>query len=168
MPIATASQSMSDAELQSITIPTLLLVGTLDDLQAETARASNRSPAGTTCSESTWYGANHTHFANVCQIGNALINAGVAQEHLAVHRCQAIDRTVQLDLCTPGISDRRSDANPESCMRLPFPHLSARRAAILAILDGTSTRPRTSQTSIFSSAVQFGRQNSAAFILGRR
>ena len=49
MPIATASSSISDAQLRSIKIPTLLLVGTLDDLQPETARSFDLISAGKTC-----------------------------------------------------------------------------------------------------------------------
>jgi predicted dienelactone hydrolase len=77
MPIAAASRPISDARLQSITIPTLLLVGTLDDLQAETARGFELISSGPNLFRADLVGATHTHFANVCDIGNTLIDAGV-------------------------------------------------------------------------------------------
>jgi predicted dienelactone hydrolase len=39
MPIAASSATLSDSQIAGITIPTLLLVGTLDSLQSETARS---------------------------------------------------------------------------------------------------------------------------------
>lgn len=79
MPIATASQPISDAGLRLIKIPTLLLVGTLDKLQPETARGFQLISSGANLFRVDIVGANHTHFANVCEIGNALIDAGIAQ-----------------------------------------------------------------------------------------
>ncbi len=79
MPVAASSSRLTDAELAGITVPTLLMVGTLDGLQTETIRAF-----GLIGSEFLYrvdvVGANHTHFANVCDIGNALLDLGIAIE----------------------------------------------------------------------------------------
>ncbi len=77
MPIAASSRAISDAKLQDITIPTLLLVGTLDGLQAETARGFGLISSGPNLFRADVVGANHTHFANVCDIGTTLIDAGI-------------------------------------------------------------------------------------------
>jgi predicted dienelactone hydrolase len=71
----------SDDELASIRIPTLLLGGTLDTvvpIDPNTIRAFDL------ISSRFLYrvdveGATHFHFANICDIGNALIDAGVPQ-----------------------------------------------------------------------------------------
>lgn len=77
MPIAASSNQLTDPELESITIPTMLMVGTLDPLQAETIHAYGLISSGSFLYRADVIGANHTHFANVCDIGNVLIDAGL-------------------------------------------------------------------------------------------
>jgi len=77
MPIAGSSNQLTDPELASITVPTFLLVGTLDGLQGETAHAYGLISSGDSLYRADLIGGNHTHFANVCDIGNTLIAAGL-------------------------------------------------------------------------------------------
>jgi predicted dienelactone hydrolase len=86
LPIAPASGAFSDEELASIRVPTLLLGGTLDDttpIEPDVTR-----PFGLISSRSLYRadieGATHFHFANICDIGNALIDAGITQDLWAV------------------------------------------------------------------------------------
>ncbi|MEE8311966.1 MAG: alpha/beta fold hydrolase [Candidatus Binatia bacterium] len=80
MPIAASSNQLTDGELASITVPTMLMVGTLDGLQAETIHAYGLISSGDALYRADVVGGNHTHFANVCDIGNVLIAAGIAIE----------------------------------------------------------------------------------------
>jgi predicted dienelactone hydrolase len=77
MPVAASSNQLSDQELTGITVPTLLMVGTLDSLQAETIRSFDLISSAFLYRVDV-VGANHTHFANVCDIGNTLIDLGVS------------------------------------------------------------------------------------------
>ena len=77
MPIAASSNQLTDPELASITVPTMLMVGTLDGLQGETAHAFGLISSGDFLYRADVIGANHTHFANVCDIGTVLIAAGI-------------------------------------------------------------------------------------------
>jgi predicted dienelactone hydrolase len=78
-PIAAVADFFTDEELASIEIPTLLLHGTEDEvvpIEPNTIRAFDL------ISSPFLYrvdieGANHYHFANICDIGNALIAAGI-------------------------------------------------------------------------------------------
>jgi len=79
MPIAPGSARLSDAELQSITIPTTLLVGTKDGLRIEAIRSLELQSSAPDLVLMEVIGANHTHFANVCDIGNVLIDNGIPQ-----------------------------------------------------------------------------------------
>ena len=83
MPVAPSSASLTDAELQGITIPTLLMVGTLDGLRPETARSYGLISSAPDLFRVDVTGANHTHFANVCDIGNVLIANGIGPESWA-------------------------------------------------------------------------------------
>ncbi len=76
MPIAPAASALSDAELGTITVPTLFMTGTLDPLLADEVRAAGLIQSSPFNYRADVIGANHTHFANVCDIGNALIAAG--------------------------------------------------------------------------------------------
>jgi predicted dienelactone hydrolase len=76
MPIAASSGTLSDSEIAGITIPTLLLVGTLDGLQAETIRSFGLIQSAPDLFRVDVVGANHTHFANVCDIGQTLLDFG--------------------------------------------------------------------------------------------
>ncbi|MFK7975467.1 MAG: alpha/beta hydrolase family protein [Halioglobus sp.] len=69
-------------QIQSITVPTLLLGGTEDiNVFLENNNIGfqnlNNAPAAYQVDIS---GANHTHFANVCDIGNLLIDLGILQD----------------------------------------------------------------------------------------
>jgi predicted dienelactone hydrolase len=79
MPIAAANREISDEELARLTIPALFLCGTLDGLLAQQQRtlalASSDALFGVEV-----LGATHTHFANICQIGNWLISIGLTKE----------------------------------------------------------------------------------------
>jgi predicted dienelactone hydrolase len=73
MPIAASSANLTDSEIEGITVPTLLMVGTLDGLQAETIRSHGLISSAPDLFRVDVVGANHTHFANVCDIGNTLL-----------------------------------------------------------------------------------------------
>jgi len=76
MPVAGSSNQLTDAELMGITIPTLLMVGTLDPLQVESVRSFDLISSAFLYRVDV-VGATHTHFANVCDIGNTLISIGL-------------------------------------------------------------------------------------------
>ncbi len=80
MPVAASSARLSDSQIARITIPTLLMVGTLDDLQAETIRSFGLIQSAPDLFRVDVIGANHTHFANVCDIGQTLVDIGWAVE----------------------------------------------------------------------------------------
>jgi len=83
VPIAASSGTLTDSELASITIPTLLLVGTLDGLQAETIRSFGLISSAPDLFRVDVISANHTHFANICDIGNTLIDNGIPKANWA-------------------------------------------------------------------------------------
>ena len=69
---------MSDPDLVGITIPTLLLCGTLDSLLSEQIRGFGLISSAPNLFRVDLTGAKHAHFAdNICDIGNALIDAGI-------------------------------------------------------------------------------------------
>ena len=76
MPVAASSSTLTDGELTGITVPTLLMVGTLDGLISEQDRAWGLIGAAVLHRVDV-IGATHTHFANICDIGNALIDGGL-------------------------------------------------------------------------------------------
>lgn len=76
MPVAASSRQLAEEELTGITVPALYMVGTLDPLQAETARAFDLVSSAALYRVDV-VGANHTHFANVCDFGNLLIDLGI-------------------------------------------------------------------------------------------
>lgn len=76
LPIAPAATAISDAELANVTVPTLFLTGTLDPLLAEEIRAAGLIQSSPFNYRADVIGATHTHFANICDIANALISAG--------------------------------------------------------------------------------------------
>jgi predicted dienelactone hydrolase len=77
MPIAPAASSLADAELAGITVPTLFMTGTLDGLLAQEIRAAGLIQSGPFNYRADVIGATHTHFANICDIANALIAVGL-------------------------------------------------------------------------------------------
>ncbi len=76
MPIAPATGPLTDAELSRVTIPTLLMTGTLDGLLAQQARIFGLIDSGPFRHRVDVLGATHTHFAAICDIANALIAFG--------------------------------------------------------------------------------------------
>jgi len=75
VPVAPSTSQISDAELQSITIPTTLVVGTKDGLLPSAIRAYSELSSSELILIQVRR-ANHTHFANVCDIANVLIDNG--------------------------------------------------------------------------------------------
>jgi predicted dienelactone hydrolase len=77
-PISGTTTAFTDAQLASIQIPTLFLGGTLDT--AVPIDPNTTRPMGLVQSPDLYRadveGATHTHFANICDIANALFNAG--------------------------------------------------------------------------------------------
>jgi hypothetical protein len=100
MPIAASSNQLSDAMLQSITIPTTLIVGTKDGLRAASIRAFSLLSSTPDPILVSVRGANHTHFANVCDIGNTLINAGLPIENWHLFGAAALVQ-IWYDTCVP-------------------------------------------------------------------
>lgn len=76
MPIAPAASPISDAELAAVAAPTLFMTGTLDPLLADEVRAAGLIQASPFNYRADVVGAVHTHFANICDIANALIAVG--------------------------------------------------------------------------------------------
>ncbi len=67
--------------LATVTVPTILLVGTLDPGALENHRyAFANMPNAEALFKVEVTGANHTHFANVCDIGDLLLSLGIQQE----------------------------------------------------------------------------------------
>ena len=80
VPIAPASGILSDAELESIAIPVLLVSGTLDTttpIDDQTTRPWALIPSRPFY-RTDIVGATHLQFANACDIGQALIDFGVS------------------------------------------------------------------------------------------
>ncbi|MCP5060185.1 MAG: hypothetical protein GY937_26085 [bacterium] len=79
MPIAPASGILTDAELQSIQSPTLLLSGTFDTttpIDQETIRP-HELIGSSSVYRADIVGADHFHFANICDIASVLIGVGI-------------------------------------------------------------------------------------------
>ncbi|MCH9682409.1 MAG: alpha/beta fold hydrolase [Deltaproteobacteria bacterium] len=79
-PIGASTTLLSQADIAAVDLPTLFVTGT-DDFLLE----SDVVPAFTTMSAQPRYrvdveGANHYHFANVCDIGQALIDLGLGPD----------------------------------------------------------------------------------------
>ncbi len=69
------ASSFGDGALAAVTEPTILFVGTLDPNALENHNyAFDRMPNAEPLFKVEVTGANHTHFANVCAIGNLLID----------------------------------------------------------------------------------------------
>ncbi|MFA9472913.1 MAG: alpha/beta hydrolase family protein, partial [Deltaproteobacteria bacterium] len=75
------SNNFSEEVLAGVTQPTILLVGTLDPNAFENHEYVFASmPMAEALFKVEVTGANHTHFANVCDIGNTLISLGIGQD----------------------------------------------------------------------------------------
>jgi predicted dienelactone hydrolase len=76
MPIAPAASPITDAELGTITVPTLFMTGTVDPLLADEIRAAGLIQSSPANYRADVIGATHTHFANICDIANVLLSLG--------------------------------------------------------------------------------------------
>ena len=75
------SDNFSEEALADVTQPTILLVGTLDPNAFENHEYVFASmPMAEALFKVEVTGANHTHFANICDIGNTLISLGIDQD----------------------------------------------------------------------------------------
>jgi predicted dienelactone hydrolase len=99
VPVAPSSGRLSDAELQSITIPTTLVVGTKDGLRPEAIRSYTEQSSSDLILIDVRR-ANHTHFANVCDIANALITGGLPPELWHLVGAEALI-PIYYDTCVP-------------------------------------------------------------------
>jgi predicted dienelactone hydrolase len=79
LPIAPSASYLSDAELAGISVPTLLLTGTLDSLLSEQIRVFGLIDRVDRYRVDV-IGATHTHFANICDIANTLIAASITED----------------------------------------------------------------------------------------
>ena len=84
LPISGAASILSDEELQAVDVPTLFLGGTEDELvpiDPETVRAFDLiSTRGKDKYRVDIEGATHTHFANICDIAQVLIDIGLTPD----------------------------------------------------------------------------------------
>ncbi len=91
----------SRSQLRSIQIPTMLIGGTEDaSVPIEDNELAFNLIPGNPVYRVDIVGANHTHFANVCAIGNFLIEFGIAIENWAAMGAAALVQPY-LDTCTP-------------------------------------------------------------------
>lgn len=75
------SNNFNEEVLGTVTEPTILLVGTLDaNALANHTYVFANMPNADALFKVEVIGANHTHFANVCDIGNRLISLGIGQD----------------------------------------------------------------------------------------
>ncbi len=75
------SNYFSEEALAAVTAPTIFLVGTLDpNAVANHEYAFARMPNAEALFSVEITGANHTHFANVCAIGDFLLEIGLSQD----------------------------------------------------------------------------------------
>ena len=75
------NNSFSEEVLSDVTQPTILLVGTLDPgALANHQYAFANMPNAEALFKVEVIGANHTHFANICDIGNRLISLGITKD----------------------------------------------------------------------------------------
>lgn len=75
------SGRFSEEVLGAVTAPTILMVGSLDSGAFNNHRyAFENMPAAEALFKVEVEGANHTHFANICDIGNRLIELGITED----------------------------------------------------------------------------------------
>jgi dienelactone hydrolase len=78
VPISPAHELLDDAELQSVSIPTLCMAGTLEGSSTQCQRPFALTQAAALVNyRADVIGATHSHFANICDIGGELIAAGI-------------------------------------------------------------------------------------------
>jgi predicted dienelactone hydrolase len=78
-PVSGVQATFSDAELEAVTVPVLLLGGTLDTVVPIDPNSTR--PYALLGSKSVYradlIGPTHSHFANICDISNVLLNLGI-------------------------------------------------------------------------------------------
>ena len=102
LPVSGTSGLFSDEELSSIRIPTFFLSGTLDT--AVPIDPNTTRPFGLISAKSLYradvIGATHTHFANICDIADILIDVGFPPDFWPVIGAGALVQPY-LDTCIP-------------------------------------------------------------------
>lgn len=94
--------NFSEEALASVTAPAIFLVGTLDtNAVANHEYALAHMPNAEALFDVRITGANHTHFANVCAIGDFLLGLGVSQDGWAALGAEALIQPYN-DTCTEG------------------------------------------------------------------
>lgn len=97
------SDRFSEEALASVTAPTILLVGTLDpDAVDNHDYAFAHMPNAEALFKVEITGANHTHFANVCAIGDFLLGLGLDQDQWAGVGAEALVQPYD-DTCTEDV-----------------------------------------------------------------
>lgn len=78
MPVSPAHNILSDAELESVGLPTLCMAGTAESLSTQCIRPFPLTQVTPSPNfRADVIGAAHDAFANICDFGNALIDAGI-------------------------------------------------------------------------------------------
>jgi predicted dienelactone hydrolase len=97
------TRNFTEEQLASVTTPTMLLVGTLDPSAMDNHReAFGLMPNAEALFMVEITGANHTHFANVCDIGNALLEIGLQKEDWPLLGAEALIQPYD-DTCTDDV-----------------------------------------------------------------
>jgi len=71
--VTSESVALTDAEVATISVPALFMVGTLDGLQSKTMQYYDLISHKPSTFRADVIGANHVHFAFICKLGNWLI-----------------------------------------------------------------------------------------------
>ena len=100
----TSPDHFTDAVLEPVTAPTMLLVGTLDPSALQNHEyVFDRMPNAEALFKVEVTDANHTHFANVCDIGNLLIDdLMITQDRWAAVGAGGLLQPYE-DTCTDGV-----------------------------------------------------------------
>ncbi len=97
------SNNFSEEVLSAVTEPTVLLVGTLDsNALGNHQYAFANMPNAEALFKVEVEGANHTHFANICDIGNRLIDLGITADTWPNIGAQALLQPYN-DTCTEDV-----------------------------------------------------------------
>jgi predicted dienelactone hydrolase len=95
--------NFSEEALASVTAPTIFLVGTLDtNAVANHNYAFEHMPNAEALFKVEITGANHTHFANVCAIGDSLLSLGLTQDQWPSIGAEALIQPYN-DTCTEDV-----------------------------------------------------------------
>ena len=95
--------NFSEDALAAVTVPAIFLVGTLDtSAVANHDYAFDHMPNAEALFKVEIAGATHTHFANVCAIGDYLLNLGLSQDQWSGVGAEALIQPYN-DTCTPDV-----------------------------------------------------------------